>query len=65
MNSIHSKTFLSGFLALIIVSLAGCGKTDAPAAEGIEVTEAPQGSEEIFLTSEQFNTMKMEWRKTR
>lgn len=61
MNSIHSKTFLSGFLALIIVSLAGCGKTDAPAAEGIEVTEAPQGSEEIFLTSEQFNTMKMEW----
>lgn len=61
MNAIHSKTFLSGFLALIIASLAGCGKTDAPAAEGIEVTEAPQGSEEIFLTSEQFNTMKMEW----
>lgn len=61
MNSIHSKTFLPGFLALIIASLAGCGKTDAPAAEGIEVTEAPQGSEEIFLTSEQFNTMKMEW----
>lgn len=61
MNAIHSKIFLSSFLALILASLTGCGKTEAPAAERIEVTEAPSGSEEIFLTTEQFNTMKMEW----
>lgn len=61
MNAIHSKIFLSCFLALILASLTGCGKNEAPTAESIEVTEAPSGSEEIFLTTEQFNTMKMEW----
>lgn len=61
MNAIHSKIFLSGFFVLILALIVGCGKTETTSEEGIEVTEAPEGSGEIFLTEEQFNTMKMEW----
>ncbi len=61
MNAIHSKIFLSGFFVVILASLVSCGKTETTSEDGIEVTEAPEGSGEIFLTEEQFNTMKMEW----
>lgn len=61
MKANHSNIFLLGFLVLITGTISGCGKTENSDLEGIEVTEAPEGSEGIFLTEEQFNTMKMEW----
>lgn len=51
------------FALLGIFSLAfatSCSKNE-PSENGIEVTEAPDHSQEIVVTEEQFKTMKMEW----
>lgn len=61
MKSLQSKYRFFPVFALALGLFTGCGKNEIQTAEGIEVAEAPQGSGEIFLTAEQFNTMKMEW----
>ena len=61
MNAFQSNTLISGVLILALATFSGCGKDEKTAAEGIEVTEAPEGAGEIFLTIEQFNTMEMAW----
>ncbi len=50
-----------GFFASILGMFSSCGSSDTSTDEGIEVSEAPEGTQEIFLTEIQFNTMKMEW----
>src|SRR5690606_6124876 len=52
---------LSAVFVVILVATTGCGKHEAPDTEGIEVSEAPEGAGEIFLTNDQFNTMEMAW----
>ncbi|OOG73004.1 efflux RND transporter periplasmic adaptor subunit [Algoriphagus sp. A40] len=61
MRTFQSNLLIFGVFAVILGSLSGCGKNVSLAVEGIEVTKAPEGSTEIFLTQTQFNTMKMEW----
>ncbi|HSF55466.1 MAG TPA: efflux RND transporter periplasmic adaptor subunit, partial [Algoriphagus sp.] len=61
MNTFQSNLFVFGVFVLILGSFSGCGKNQNADAEGIEVTEAPDGSSEIFLTQTQFNTMEMKW----
>ncbi len=61
MQTIQSNKFIFGAFALILGIFSSCGNSENSAAEGIDVSEAPVGSEEIFLTEVQFNTMKMEW----
>lgn len=61
MQAIQSNYFTFGFIALIIGVLTSCGNSENSSDEGIEVSVAPEGSSEIFLTEVQFNTMKMEW----
>lgn len=61
MQTIKSNKFIFGAFALILGVFSSCGNSENSAAEGIDVSEAPVGSEEIFLTEVQFNTMKMEW----
>lgn len=61
MQAIQSKYYTFGIFALILSVFSSCGNSENSDAEGIEVSEAPEGSSEIFLTEVQFNTMKMEW----
>lgn len=61
MKATQSNYYTFGLIVLILGIFSGCGKSGNPEGEGIEVTEAPQGSQEIFLTEVQFNTMNMEW----
>lgn len=61
MNAFQSNTLISGVFVLVLAMFSGCGKDEKPAAEGIEVTEAPEGAGGIFLTNDQFNTMEMAW----
>lgn len=61
MQTIQSNKFIFGAFALILGIFSSCGNSENSAAEGIDVSEAPVGSEEIFLTEVQFKTMKMEW----
>ncbi len=61
MNSFQSKYILIGTFAVLTGVFFGCGKDQNTNTEGIEVTEAPEGSAVIFLTEEQFATMEMEW----
>lgn len=61
MKKFQSNLLIFSVFALILGAFSGCGKNESPDAEGIEVTEAPDGSEEISLTQAQFNTMAMEW----
>jgi cobalt-zinc-cadmium efflux system membrane fusion protein len=61
MLAIQSNYFTLGVFALILGVFSSCGNSENSDAEGIEVSEAPEGSSEIFLTEVQFNTMKMEW----
>lgn len=61
MKAFQSTFSLSAVFVVILVATTGCGKHEAPDTEGIEVTEAPEGAGEIFLTNDQFNTMEMAW----
>lgn len=61
MQAIRSNYYILGLFALILGVFSGCGKSEPSDGEGIEVSEAPEGSSELFLTEEQFNTMEMEW----
>ena len=61
MQAIRSNYCSLGLFALILGVFSSCGKTDSSEGYGIEVSEAPEGSSELFLTEEQFNTMNMEW----
>lgn len=61
MQAIRSNYYSLGLFALILGIFSGCGKSDPSVGDGIEVSEAPEGSSELFLTEEQFKTMKMEW----
>lgn len=61
MQAIRSNYYSLGLFALILGIFSGCGKSEPSEGDGIEVSEAPEGSSELFLTEEQFNTMKMEW----
>lgn len=61
MQAIQPKYYAFGVLALILGVFSSCGSAGNSAEEVIEVSEAPEGSSEIFLTEVQFNTMKMEW----
>ncbi len=61
MQAIHSKFLPIGIFAIVLSLVSGCGKPESSDGEGIEVSQAPEGSQEIFLTETQFNTMKMEW----
>ncbi len=61
MNAFQSNTLISAVLILALATISGCGKDEEITAEGIEVTEAPEGAGEIFLTNEQFKTMEMAW----
>ena len=45
---------------LVLVLATSCSKNEST-ENGIEVAEAPQDSQEIVLTEDQFRTMKMEW----
>ena len=60
-KSTHFNRFLIGFMAVLAATVSGCGKTESPEENGIEVSEAPTGSGEVFLTEEQFKTMEMQW----
>jgi cobalt-zinc-cadmium efflux system membrane fusion protein len=60
-KSTHFNRFLIGFMAVLATTVSGCGKTESPEENGIEVSEAPTGSGEVFLTEEQFKTMEMQW----
>lgn len=61
MKAIQLKYYILGFFALILGVFSSCGNSENSAGEGIDVSEAPEGSSEIFITDVQFNTMKMEW----
>lgn len=61
MQAIQSNYYAFGVFAIILGVFSSCGNSGDSAGEVIEVSEAPQGSSEIFLTEVQFNTMKMEW----
>ncbi|WP_111671869.1 efflux RND transporter periplasmic adaptor subunit [Algoriphagus litoralis] len=61
MQAIRSNYYSLGLFALILGIFSGCGKSEPSGGDGIEVSEAPEGSSELYLTEEQFNTMKMEW----
>lgn len=61
MQAINSKFLPIGIFAIVLSLVSGCGNPESSNGEGIEVSQAPEGSQEIFLTEIQFNTMKMEW----
>lgn len=61
MNAFQSNLLLSSVFILALATFSSCGKSEKPVADGIEVTEAPAGAGEIFLTNDQFNTMAMAW----
>jgi membrane fusion protein, heavy metal efflux system len=61
MQAILRNLYAFGFFALNLGIITSCGNSETSTAEGIEVAEAPEGTQEIFLTEVQFNTMKMEW----
>ncbi len=61
MKTFHFKLLPIGFFVLLLSLVSACGNSENSNEERIEVTEAPEGSQEIFLTETQFNTMQMEW----
>jgi cobalt-zinc-cadmium efflux system membrane fusion protein len=61
MKSLQSNLSLSALFILILSASAGCGNQEKSATQGIEVSEAPEGAGEIFLTNDQFKTMEMAW----
>jgi membrane fusion protein, heavy metal efflux system len=61
MQAFHSKFLPIGIFALMLSLFSGCGSPESSDGEGIEVSQAPEGSQEITLTEVQFTTMMMEW----
>lgn len=61
MQAIQSNYYAFGLLAMSLGVFSSCGTEETADGERIEVSEAPEGSQEIFLTEVQYNTMKMEW----
>jgi cobalt-zinc-cadmium efflux system membrane fusion protein len=56
-----SKFISFALLSILFLGLTTACSKNETAESGIEVAEAPDGSQEIVLTEEQFQTMKMEW----
>ncbi|GAA0878819.1 efflux RND transporter periplasmic adaptor subunit [Algoriphagus jejuensis] len=61
MNTAQSKSLVFGVFISFLAAFSGCGKGETSDPEGINVTEAPDGATEVFLTQDQFNTMEMAW----
>jgi membrane fusion protein, heavy metal efflux system len=56
-----TKLNIFALLSLVTLILTTSCSKEEPADNGIDVAEAPEDSQEIVLTEDQFKTMKMEW----